>query len=81
MVEIISLAARRAARLNQDGQDGHRSHEAPTAPTEDASEAPPCRVLLFTGVRYERGDNATGRIKVPWMGRLEPRDAAEPGKP
>lgn len=69
MAHIISLAARRAARQAQDGQEGHR-------PNVDASEATPCSVLLFTGIRY---DHAPGRAGRPWFGRLETRDAAEPG--
>lgn len=69
MAQIISLAARRAARQTQDGQDGRR-------PATDGSEATPCSVFLFTGIRYE---HAPGRVGRPWVGRLEGRDAVEPG--
>lgn len=72
MAEIISLAARRAARALQDGQDNHPRADV-------AADRPACAVLLFTGIRYGASDAPPGLVGRPWYTHLEPRDTAEPG--
>lgn len=72
MGDIISLAARRVARLGQGGQKGRDANR------DAGGEVAPCSVLLFTGIQYERGETPSGGRSRSWYARL---DAAEPGTP